>query len=130
MDVEEAKAELLDADRAFAQASIDYGYAEAFRRYLAEDAIQFPEGGEPVYGRDTIYEKMRPTKGVILNWEPQQAIVSACGDMGYTWGNYKATSTNEDGEQNFSYGKYVNVWRKESGDWKVIADIGNSSPAP
>lgn len=129
VDVEEAKAKLLDADRAFAQASINYGYAEAFKRYLAEDAIQFPEGGEPVYGRDTIYERMRSSTGVILTWE-QLAIVSESGDLGYTWGNYKVTATNDDGEQNFSYGKYVNVWREENGDWKVIADIGNSSPAP
>lgn len=129
-DIESAQNDLLDADRAFAQASVDNGYAEAFRQFLAEDAIQFPEGGEPVYGRDTIYQGMRGSTGVILTWDPQLAVVSEYGDLGYTWGKYKVTVTNDEGEQSFSYGKYVNVWRKEDGAWNVIADIGNSSPAP
>jgi ketosteroid isomerase-like protein len=30
-----------------------------------------------------------------------------------------------------SYGKYITVWHRDAGgDWKVIADGGNTSPGP
>lgn len=122
---------LLETDVAFAEVSKAHGAAEAFRQYLAEDGLGFPSGSHVIRGRDTIYERMKATTTGQLLWEPQHAEVALSGDLGYSWGTYTYETPDADGTPNISYGKYVNVWRKQAdGSWKVIADIGNPSPPP
>ena len=41
------------------------------------------------------------------------------------------TAKGGNGEESMSWGKYVNVWKKNAdGERKVVADIGNDSPPP
>ena len=56
--------------------------------------------------------------------------MASSGDLGYTYGNFVFKSKNKDGPT-VHYGKYMSVWRKQKdGSWKVVVDMGNSSPAP
>lgn len=65
----------------------------------------------------------------LLSWQPQKAEVAKSADLGWTWGKYILTSKDENGVEQKSYGKYVNIWQKQIDEsWKVIVDIGNSSP--
>jgi ketosteroid isomerase-like protein len=123
---------LLQTDREFAAASLQHGAADAFRMFLAGDAVMFSDGRQPVHGRDSIYEIMKPgDSAYVLEWTPRSAEVAASGEMGWTWGEYIVTSKDSDGNSTKSYGKYLNVWNTDSaGNWKVVADIGNSSPSP
>ena len=122
---------LLSADRSFADLSREKGAAEAFREYLTVDAIQLPDGGHPIMGRDSIYAAMQPGQELTLNWDPQQATVAESGELGYTWGTYTFTWQDTGGSTTTSYGKYLNIWRKQDdGNWKVVVDMGNSSPEP
>lgn len=127
VDTEKAKAELMATDRAFAEESVASNAAEAFRKYLAEDAIQMPTGGEPIVGRDKIYENMnRSAQNYTLNWSPERAEVAKSGDMGWTWGWYTMSYTDANGETRQSRGKYLNIWKKmPDGTWKVAVDMGN-----
>ena len=60
-----------------------------------------------------------------------KAEMAASGDLGYTFGNYVATSKDKDGKVVKHYGKYVTIWKKQAdGSWKVAMDTGNSSPEP
>jgi ketosteroid isomerase-like protein len=130
IDVEKENARLLETDIEFSRKSVEVGAAEAFNMYLADSAIQLPAGGEPVMGRESIYAAMKDGHSV-LQWEPKKAEVSASGDLGYTWGTYTITTENEKGQKKTSYGKYLDVWKKQSdGSWKVLIDIGNQSPEP
>jgi ketosteroid isomerase-like protein len=37
----------------------------------------------------------------------------------------------KDGKLVTDYGKYATLWKKQKdGSWKVVMDMGNSSPAP
>ena len=120
---------LLNADKAFAQYSKENGAADAFKMYLLPEAFQLPSGQEPIFGRDAICKLMTPDDDYQLLWEPQSAEVSKAGDMGYSWGIYTYIYKNEAGEKVESVGKYLNVWKKDGdNNWKVIVDIGNSSP--
>jgi ketosteroid isomerase-like protein len=85
-----------------------------------------------VRGRDSIYELMKTGDAdYVLDWTPRSAEVAQSGELGWTWGEYTVSAKSEDGVPTESWGKYVNVWRKNSaGEWKVIADIGNNSPPP
>lgn len=120
---------LLEADRAFAQASLDHGAAEAFNRFLHVDALQLGQGNSPVNGRDAIVGDMGGE--YTLLWDPQRAEVAESGELGWTWGSYIFEVPQDDGSKSVSYGKYLNIWRRaDGGDWQVIVDMGNSSPEP
>jgi ketosteroid isomerase-like protein len=130
LDREKEQSKLLQTDIEFSKKSVDVGAAEAFNQYLASDAVQLPAQADPIMGRDSIYSRMKASSGkYILQWEPKKAEVSKSGDMGYTWGTYSITSEDEKGLKRTSYGKYLNVWKKQNdGLWKVLIDIGNQSP--
>lgn len=123
---------LLETDRAFAAASVRDGAARAFRSFLADEALQFSGGSEPVRGNRAIYEQMSAGMDSLttLYWEPQEASVSRSADMGYTWGRYTVVREDHSGgsRRTAGTGMYVNVWRRqEDGSWKVVVDIGSSS---
>lgn len=128
----EERAILLQTDRDFSQKSVEAGAAEAFRIYLAEEALELGAGSHPVHGRNAIYEGMKPgQEQYVLAWEPQDGEAAKSSDLGYTWGKYTVTSKPETGEPVKSHGKYLNVWKKQAdGSWKVLVDMGNKSPAP
>jgi ketosteroid isomerase-like protein len=130
LDLEKEESQLLQTDIEFSKKSVDVGAAEAFNQYLASDAVQLPAQADPIMGRDSIYNRMKASSGkYLLQWEPKKAEVSKSGDMGYTWGTYSITSEDEKGLKRTSYGKYLNVWKKQNdGLWKVLIDIGNQSP--
>jgi len=115
-----------------AKFSVNNGAAEAFNEYLTDDALQLPAGNNPVQGVENIYNRMKDNQGnYVLDWSPQYAEVAKSDDMGYTWGTYSLVYKDENGEEQKSYGKYLNVWKKQTdGKWKVAVDIGNDSPNP
>lgn len=131
IDVEKEGAALLDADRQFAKASVERGAAEAFRMYLTEDALQLPAGANPIEGRENIYQGMIDMpEDAVLEWEPQGGEVARSGELGWTWGNYILSFRDSAGELKKSHGKYLNVWKKQESQWRVLVDIGNKSPEP
>lgn len=123
---------LIQTDREFALLSVEFGAAEAFNQYLTDNALQLPAGRNPVQGRKNIYDNMKENQdNYILNWSPQFAEVTKSGELGYTWGTYTLTFFDEEGEEQISYGKYLNIWKKQmNGEWKVAVDMGNESPKP
>lgn len=131
-DLEEENNDLFQTDLDFAKMSEEKGAAEAFNMYLADNAIQLPDGREPISGRSVIYDRMKKSKlNYALLWEPQASEVAGSGDMGYTWGKSTLIVKGDNGEDKRYYGKYLNVWKKEpGGSWKVIIDMGNESPTP
>ena len=124
--------ELFAVDRAFSARSLEIGAGPAFVEFASEDVRAFPGGGVTLKGKPAIAEwtsDWSPERSIA--WEPEEAFVSASGDFGYTWGYAVFTRTNDDGEEVTSHGKYVTIWRRqENGEWKWIADLGNSAPAP
>ncbi len=130
-DVEEERVALLQADREFAAMSVEEGFIEAYYRNMADDAILLPPGGDLRVGRERIYREdtERGLSG-LLQWEPQAADVARSGDLGWTWGRWVFTVESEPGDSERTYGKYVFVWKKTGGRWKVVANIWNDSPAP
>jgi hypothetical protein len=70
IDIEQEQEALLQTDMEFAQASAEKGAAEAFYQYLTDDALQLPNNGEPVMGRDIIRESMQKAPEVLLTWKP------------------------------------------------------------
>ena len=122
--------ELLETDRAFAARSVEAGAARAFEEFLAEDALQLPDGQPPVQGRAAIVAGLEALgSDWVLDWEPQTARVGDGGRMGWTWGTWELKPAAGDAEPR--YGKYLNVWQRgRDGRWRVFVDMGNASPPP
>jgi ketosteroid isomerase-like protein len=124
---------LMQADRDFDKATAETG-VEGWVSHFAEDGQMFPAGAEIVSGRQAIREAMAPAFGnpeFSLRWKPLGADVSRAGDLGYTYGTYVAKGAGPQGQTVERHGKYVSIWKKHAdGSWKVVVDIGNSSPAP
>lgn len=126
----EETARLLQTDREFSRYSQESNPAEAFNRYLDEQALQLPHRSEPILGRDAIYNGM-VGGDYLMSWEPVTGLVAESGDLGYTWGRYEMRIADANGDTVSHHGKYLNVWRRQQdGSWKVLVDMGNSNPAP
>ena len=131
IDLAQERATLLQTDRDFAAASAEVGFVEAYYRYLADDAVVMPPGQNPLSGRDEIYARWKEEEGDgTLAWTPQDGNISLSADLGWTWGNWVLTTTDDEGRTQRSYGKYVFIWKRVGGDWKAAANIWNDSPDP
>jgi len=129
---EEARIELIEADRAFARATADRGIDGWLAWFDAEGAMI--QGGSEIVGAAAIREAMGPflsDTAIALRWTPERAEVSGDGGLGFTVGPYEVVSIDPTPgtEAVQSRGTYLTVWKRQpDSSWKVLADIG--SPAP
>ncbi len=105
------------------------GDAATIADFYAPDAVFLIPNGPPAEGPKAIGEAW---KGLIslpnlsLNYRATRIDVAASGDLATAVGTYDLAFSGESGRVR-DEGKYVVVWRKLDGEWKVIADIYNSS---
>ena len=93
---------------------------------FAKEGRQFPPGAVPVVGSSALraaWKAMANTEGLEVTWEPTVANVSAAGDMAFDFGT--ATIKTPDGRTQAA--KYVVVWVRQDGDWKVAVDMFNTN---
>lgn len=124
-----ARAAVKNADNAFSAQSIKGGLASAFQEYALEQAVLLPDDHAALTTRGSIAQSLAALPaGTHLSWSPQGA--DASGGLGYTWGIYTLTGRSSDGQSTVAYGKYLSVWEKQSGKWKLAAMMLNRSPGP
>jgi ketosteroid isomerase-like protein len=123
---------LLNADRALAAESPAIGFEAAYAKAMAPDARKLDGGQQPTIGLDSILALMaRYPAGLSIDWTPEEAVVAESGELGFTWGRYVASVRDSNGKLVVQYGKYLDVWKRQSdGVWRWIADIGNDNPPP
>ena len=125
----EARASLLETDRAFAALSAEQGFDAAFRKYAADTVVLLPEQAGPIKGKGAVLESLAGVPaGTSFTWTPQTA--EAGGEQGFTWGTYRLSGSNARGEPTLAYGKYLSTWKRELGGWKLQAMMLNQSPGP
>ena len=128
VDVEAEAAAIMDLERTWS-ANLADGDLEGIMSIHASDAIQFPAGAPAVFGAEALraaWEGMINTEGLQVSWEPTEAIVSPSGDMAYDYGS--ATMITPDGVATPM--KYLVIWVRENGEWKVAADMFNANVPP
>lgn len=118
---------MLAAQSAFERAAAAHGLAAAFKQYAGEQAVFLPNGGAIVQGGDAIAAALAQQGHLQVHWVGDEARIDASGDFGSTWGTYIA-STGAGGSQRVGYGKFLAVWDKEDGDWRIVAFMVNASP--
>ncbi|HET7306204.1 MAG TPA: nuclear transport factor 2 family protein [Gammaproteobacteria bacterium] len=118
---------LLTAQSAFQQAAAAHGLAAAFKQYAGERAVFLPNGGAIVQGGAAIAAALAQQNHLQVHWVGDEARIGASGDFGSTWGTYIA-STDAGGGRRVGYGKFLAVWGKQDGNWRVVAFMVNASP--
>jgi ketosteroid isomerase-like protein len=110
---------------AFSKAYMDADY-EALANIYSEDGKIFPMGSDIVSGRDAIKKRwILPEGAKILHHKVTPSEIKIIGDYAYDYGYYEGkTRTTQQLEVAFE-GKYVIVWKKHEGDWKIYLDIWN-----
>lgn len=103
---------------------------DAFITHFADDGVELVDGGG-INTKDDMRKQPAWPAGTSLTWTPVKAEMATSGNLGYTYGNYVYTAKNKEGKLVTNYGKYTSIWKKQKdGQWKVLVDMGNSSPDP
>jgi ketosteroid isomerase-like protein len=119
---------LMKIDTDFSRLSVDSGIAVAFSRFAADSAVMLRNGSRPIKGRQLIDSLLSMPSGGTLDWLPYFA--DASGNLGYTLGRYRFTSTDSASAGQKAYGYYVSIWKRQSdGNWRWVLDTGVKAPA-
>lgn len=120
------------------QRALAWGAAEATNNvdsalsYMWEDAVMQPPNAPQVQGHAAareLYESVRfSSLGIV---EPLTVRVASSGDLAAVWANmtYELELV-QSGMMVVDTAKFVAVWEKRDGVWKVIENTWNSNLAP
>lgn len=98
----------------------------------AEDGRIMPPGQPAAVGHDALEQAWSGVLAMTdsLTFETEVLEVSPSATMAYDIGSYRWAYRTPDGESARDRGKFVVIWEKRDGQWKVVADIFNSNGAP
>jgi uncharacterized protein (TIGR02246 family) len=100
--------------------------------FYAEDAVMMPPNAPPVTGRKAIqqdHERLfKESPSFELTATPLASETS--GDLGYIQGEFVVKQRGPTGEATEVRGKYVEVWKRIKGEWKILYDINNANHPP
>ena len=107
------------------------GDADAITALYTRDAVIFPERSDAISGHDALrrYWTRRPgqkmTRHVLI---PTRIEID--GQHAYDHGIYEIAGERDGKAWGPVRGKYLVVWQREPGGWKMQLDMWNSGPEP
>ena len=122
--IEKYKEEVLAIEKAFAKLAKEKGVKTAFLTFASEEAVLL-RGEKLIRGREAIsnYFDDQTNTDVKLAWKPDFVSVSSTGDLAYTYGKYKFSATDENGNKIENAEIFHTVWKKEAdGKWRFVWD--------
>lgn len=126
---EQARQRIESLQQAWVEA-VARGDVETIVGFYAEDAWFLPAGSSPLHGHDAIRDwwaqMLADPPWESLTFEPAEIVLCEGGSLAYDVGTSRTTIASGDGET-VQEGKYLVVWEKIDGDWKVTADAFNSN---
>nr|WP_299338850.1 DUF4440 domain-containing protein [Allomuricauda sp.] len=124
MGHEKDKISIIEATKRFSKAYMESNY-EAIANSYTKDAKIFPGNLNIISGRDSIKSYWMGGSGKVLHHEIVPEEIKFFGNYAHDYGYYQGKSTSKDGKTSEWKGKYVVIWKKEDGDWKMYLDIWN-----
>lgn len=119
--------QIRDLEQQWAEA-VEERDLEAIVGLFAEDGQIMPPNAKSVKGRKPIAEAWQ---GILdlpeldFSFAPTAVNVAGSGDMAYVIGTYELAYQGEEARVEDA-GKYVDVWEKIDGEWKVVIETYNS----
>lgn len=105
--------------------ALEFGNASKLADLFTDDATLLPSNSVPVRGRVAIramYERLFRTLRITEGSLRTQDLVRR-GDIIYDTGEYNYDFDNG-GKYSHSTGRYLNVWRRVAGVWKIDLTLG------
>ncbi len=102
------------------------GDIEAIGQSYTEDASILVNNRDIITGRDPIEAYWTPggsSRTVYHKIHPVEITIT--GDTAYDMGRYEGRTRMQNGDEASWKGKYVIVWKKIEGEWKIYIDIWN-----
>ena len=125
-DLENARTTINEDNKKFGE-EFSRGDATALGAHYAVDAESLPPNGEPVKGRDVIASMWAGTiKMGMKSFTATTTDLTGDDEVLAEQGNYQIAAANN---QVVDKGKYIVIWKKEEGKWKIHRDIWNTSMA-
>jgi uncharacterized protein (TIGR02246 family) len=97
--------------------------------YYAPEAIMFGVGA-PVQGIESIrkvWQQFLATPNLQMKITTISVEVARSADLGWEYGSFEGTSTDQKGKSVTQKGKYVAIWRLQpDGVWKIEADLSST----
>lgn len=103
--------------------SADY---DALANAYCKEGVILPPGADIIKGRAAIKKRWILPEGVKVPYHKiTPTEIKIIGDYAYDIGYYEGTTIRKDKSEVSFKGKYLIVWKKEDGDWKIYADAWN-----
>jgi len=116
---------ILATVKSFSEAYINADY-DALTNIYSTDGKIFPDGADIIIGHTAIKKRWTLPKGVkIVSHKVTPKEIKIIDDYAYDYGYYQGSSSNKKGTVTPFKGKYVIVWKKVDGNWKIYLDIWN-----
>jgi len=117
--------QILQNTKAFSGFIMASDYDKIANAYTSGGKI-FPNNLEIIEGREAIRKYWVLPEGVSTTYHkvtPQE--IRVLGDYAHDHGVYEGKTKRADGTESSWKGKYVIVWQKVKGEWKMYLDIWN-----
>ncbi|MBT8384431.1 MAG: nuclear transport factor 2 family protein [Bacteroidia bacterium] len=93
--------------------------------FYSKDGKIFPTGADIIEGHLAIKKRWTLAKDTkILSHKITPIEISVVDNIAYDYGYYQGTSSKNEVIDSWK-GKYVIIWKKVEGDWKIYLDIWN-----
>jgi ketosteroid isomerase-like protein len=118
---------IVDLDKAWIKAAQDKNIDQAVS-YYADDASVMPPGAPiatTAQQRRAVWQSLLSDPKSTLDFGRIKLEIAKSGELAYDLGWTELKTTDAQGKTATGRGKYVVVWKKINGQWKVVADIVN-----
>ena len=116
---------ILKNTESFSQYYMKGEYKKMADSYTVDGKI-FPTNSNIIEGKIAIEKKWILPEGIkILHHKVSPKEINVIKKYAYDYGIYEGKTLKSNGEIVSWKGKYVIVWKKEKGDWKIYLDIWN-----
>ena len=123
VDTESIEAQIRQADLALLRAE-EQRDLEGVMDFIAPHAVFQPPGYSPIVGHEAIRQfydtQWFKLPFIEISGTPEAIVVGSAGDMAYFDGRSQMV-VEISGERTVAAGKYLGVWQKISGKWKLAA---------
>jgi hypothetical protein len=111
---------LISTDKNFSSKVTKKGINKAFSKFADKEGITFKPEALSI---KEFYSGKEIPGFHYLKWNPQYAMISKKGDLGFTSGQYEFS----DGDRK-DHGHYLYIWKNIYGKWKLALEIGITHP--
>jgi ketosteroid isomerase-like protein len=124
MNRDEAKNDIMQAEKEFAELCSKEGIRKAFT-FFADDNAIILSNDTLIRGKEEIMRHYLNPKfdNASLVWKPEFVDAGSSGDLGYTYGHYIFSIPDSAGNVKEHRGIFHTVWKKQpDGKWKFVWD--------